>query len=193
VNTDNDLEDFAMTENTDTTPAATTGSAGGPSGPPAERRSRTTGEKPAEEGQPVQQEQTPETAPVAEEERPGRGNAEAAERRRELRAVQAERDALREHVASLQRAEVERLAGDTLAVPSDLWAVGGVDLADLLGPDGQLDPDAASAAIAALVITRPGLQKGAEVPAHLRAGFGYGYSGVRPGASADWGKVLRGQ
>lgn len=67
-----------------------------------------------------------------------KGGREAAKYRRRLRDTEAERDALSERVASLQRAEAERMAAATLAKPAGLWATG-TDLADLLGEDGNID------------------------------------------------------
>ena len=66
---------------------------------------------------------------------------ENANRRGALREVEAERDALRDQVAALQRAEVERLAAERLADPSDLWRHDGVELDALLGEDGGLDAE----------------------------------------------------
>ena len=66
---------------------------------------------------------------------------EAANYRRRLRAVEAERDALAERVTAFQRAEVERIVVDgdeALTNGADIWA-GGVELCDLLDDDGGLD------------------------------------------------------
>jgi len=73
---------------------------------------------------------------------PGR---EAAKYRRKLREAEAERDALREAVASIRRAEVERIAGATVQNPAGLWAAG-VDVGDLLDDAGQVDPAKVQAA-----------------------------------------------
>lgn len=67
----------------------------------------------------------------------GKLRHEAASRRRELRTVEKERDALRGRVDLLDRQEVERLVSPSLADPSDLWS--GVELAELRGEDGDRD------------------------------------------------------
>jgi len=68
---------------------------------------------------------------------------EAASYRVKLRDTEGERDRLAGVVGSMQRAEAERLVtgaltGAGLAEGGDLWR-GGVELAELLGDDGQLD------------------------------------------------------
>lgn len=73
---------------------------------------------------------------------PGR---EAAKYRRKLRETETERDQLREVVAGMRRAEVERIAGANVQNPAGLWAAG-IDLADLLDPAGQVDPAKVQAA-----------------------------------------------
>lgn len=62
-------------------------------------------------------------------------------------------------VAQLQRAEVERLAGESLAMPGDLFSLSGNELADYLGDDGTVDPEKVAADVAAILAERPGLQK----------------------------------
>lgn len=74
---------------------------------------------------------------------PGR---EAAKYRRRLREAEAERDRLAEHIESLQRAEVDRLATADDLRPAALWA-SGVALADVLNDDGTVDAAKVSAAI----------------------------------------------
>lgn len=91
-------------------------------------------------------------------------NAEAARYRTQLRDAEAERDTLRGRVETMQRAEVERLAADAkLTVPSAVWRAG-VELADLLDDEGNLDPDKASDAITTArdtlgLAVRPGTPK----------------------------------
>ncbi len=75
-------------------------------------------------------------------------NREAARYRRRLRSAEAERDALKATVESLQRAEVDRLATDTGLRPAALWA-SGPELADLLSDDGTVDQVKVAAAISA--------------------------------------------
>jgi hypothetical protein len=80
---------------------------------------------------------------------------EAADRRVKLRETEAERDQLRGQLAALQRAEVERLAADRLADPSDLWRHEGVELEALLADDGTPDPEAVVRAAADVVKAHP--------------------------------------
>lgn len=70
---------------------------------------------------------------------------EAARYRRQLRKVEAERDALAEKVTALQRAEVERHAAH-LTRPDAIWAAG-LELADVLDEDGNVDPERVTTAI----------------------------------------------
>ncbi|ORV81249.1 hypothetical protein AWC11_02375 [Mycobacterium interjectum] len=65
----------------------------------------------------------------------------------------------------MQTREVERLAADHLSQPGDLLALGGVTLAELLGEDGFVDPEAVAEAAAALILGRPGLAKNPRVAA----------------------------
>lgn len=68
-------------------------------------------------------------------------NREAAKYRRQLRAVESERDGLQAKVEALQRAEVERLAAEHgLTRPSAIWA-SHVTLDDLVTDDGTVSPD----------------------------------------------------
>lgn len=68
-----------------------------------------------------------------------------AKYRKQLREAEAERDALRERVTTLQRGEAERVAGGHLTRPAALWAAG-TSLDDLLTPEGDLDPEKVNAA-----------------------------------------------
>ena len=86
--------------------------------------------------------ETPESAVETEQDPTDpadKSGREAAKYRRQLREVEAERDQLRATVESLQRAEAQRLAATELAQPAALWAAG-VQLGDLIDPDGQIDP-----------------------------------------------------
>jgi hypothetical protein len=84
-------------------------------------------------------------------------NAEAAMRRRQLRAVEAERDALRERLDATHRAEVERMAADRFADPSDLWAATSLD--EMRGDDGLIDPAKATAAMDEALQQKPHWRK----------------------------------
>ncbi|MBO9533930.1 MAG: hypothetical protein J7513_13245 [Solirubrobacteraceae bacterium] len=98
------------------------------------------------------EEQVPEVeAPTAEPQKGG--NREAAERRRQLRETEAERDLLRGRVERMQTAEVERIVADRLTSPSDFWLSAKRD--DLLTEDGDVDPAKVGAAVDSLLADRP--------------------------------------
>lgn len=79
---------------------------------------------------------------------------EAASRRRALRAVEAERDALREREDKRDRQTVERIATGRLADPADAWlAIGSLD--ELRGHDGVLDEALVGAGLDRIVQERP--------------------------------------
>ena len=89
-------------------------------------------------------------------------NREAAGYRRRLRDTEGERDTLAVRVERYQRADVERIAGQRLAVAADVFTVGGVELAALLDADsGDVSPIAVNEAVEQLIRDRPGLEKGA--------------------------------
>jgi hypothetical protein len=77
---------------------------------------------------------------------------EAASRRRQLRAAEAERDQLRERVDTHDRAEVERLVAAALADPTDVW--GAVEL-DALREGGAVDAAKVNESVAALLEAKP--------------------------------------
>lgn len=113
-------------------------------------------------------------------------NREAARYRRQLRETESERDTLRDRLAALQRAEIERLAGTAakLAAPSAIWA-SGVQLADLLDGDGQVDPERVAAA-AEQAAQRLGL---ARTPTRPRADPSQGPRGSGVG-EPNWSQFL---
>ena len=74
-------------------------------------------------------------------------NAEAAKYRKRLRDTEAERDALAAKIEAYQRAEVEQYA-EHLQKPSAIWAAG-IELADLLDDEGNIDPEKTTAAVEA--------------------------------------------
>lgn len=111
--------------------------------------------------------ETPEAEPTSEEQENGsqapdpnkslvEANAKYVSQRDEARA---ERDAARERVAALQTREVEFYAGQTLADPSDLLALSGLELGELLTEDGYADPEKIRVAAAEILASRPGLRK----------------------------------
>lgn len=71
-------------------------------------------------------------------------------------ATEKERDSLLERVGGFQRAEVERQVTEPggLETGADLWA-GGVELADLLDGEGDLDTEAIKAAKAKVLEEHP--------------------------------------
>jgi hypothetical protein len=93
--------------------------------------------------------------------------------------ARAERDALAQRVERMQRAEVERLAADTLSHPADLFSLSGNKLADYLTEDGDVDAVKVAADVAAVLAERPGLRK-------LTPGYDptQGYGGKSPGKGA---------
>ncbi|UTT48921.1 hypothetical protein [Rhodococcus gordoniae] len=74
--------------------------------------------------------------------------------RQELTAAQA-------RIERMQRAEVERVAGEHLAMPGDLFSLTGNELADYLDDDGNVDPERVAADAVAVLTERPGLRKNA--------------------------------
>lgn len=91
---------------------------------------------------------TPAEAPDADD-RPGRY-------RERLTTAEAEADRLRGMVESMQRAEVDRLAGAQLADAADLWRGDNAPaMADLLGDDGRVDPAKVDGAVSAVLVEHP--------------------------------------
>ncbi|SKY31248.1 Uncharacterised protein [Mycobacteroides abscessus subsp. bolletii] len=87
-----------------------------------------------------------------------------APQNREAR-YRTERNEAREQLAAaelrlvqLQTRELHRLAGEILAVPSDI-ALSGKPLADFLDPEGRVDKSAVEAAAREVAQSRPGLAK----------------------------------
>lgn len=101
--------------------------------------------------------QTPEVEQTAEETL--RVNKEARYRV-ERNEARAERDALAQRVERMQRADIERLAGEHLSMPADLFSLSGNAVTDYLTEDGEVDADKVAADVAAILAERPGLKKG---------------------------------
>lgn len=87
----------------------------------------------------TQDSETPAPPPEPKDRGLDRPEREAAKYRRQLREAETERDTLRGQVEAMQRAEVERLAGVTLAKPAGIWTVG-TQLDDMLTEAGTVDP-----------------------------------------------------
>lgn len=119
---------------------------------------------------------------------PEGGNSEAAKYRRRLRETEAQRDAHAARIEAFQRRDVARIAGETLAQPTDLFDVGGRELADLLDDDGEVDEEKVSLAAAALLESRPGLAKAKEQP--WPAAMGQGRQGESFSPAASWAGLL---
>ncbi|MFL0411073.1 hypothetical protein ACH0AH_07840 [Microbacterium paludicola] len=118
-----------------------------------------------------------ETAEGQSEPQEPRGNREAAKYRKQLRDVEAERDALHEQVASARTALVDTaLAGDIpitveykngatatgsarLKNPEDLFNLGGISRDDLFDAAGNFQPAKLSEAVGQLKRDRPELFK----------------------------------
>lgn len=117
---------------------------------------------------------------------PPKANKEARYRV-ERNEARAERDALAQRVEALQRAELERLAGDTMSNPADLLALTGQALADFLTEDGELDAELVAKAAAELLATRPGLRKGSPAFDPSQG------SGGKPAVKREpsWGALLK--
>jgi hypothetical protein len=124
---------------------------------------------------------------------PDRDNAnrEAARYRRKLRETESQRDQLAARLEVLQRAEVERQAANTLADPADVW-VAGTNLTDLLGEDGNIDPDKVQTTLNELTQARPHWKRPQRRPATLN-GQRSGASGSPLPATTSWATALKGE
>ncbi len=85
----------------------------------------------------------------------------AARYRTELRAAESERDTLRGHLETLQRAQVQELASSgallgffTLSDGRDLW-LAGAQLPDLLDDEGQVDQEKVAKTVKRVTSERP--------------------------------------
>jgi hypothetical protein len=117
-------------------------------------------------------------------------NAEAARYRRQLREVEAERDALTDRVRDYQRRECEAMVADLLDVPGDLFDIGQVDVNAFYDDDGTLNEGELRAAAGALLEERPRLGK--PRPAGPRwQNFGQNQP-PPPSRGGDWNQVLKG-
>lgn len=83
--------------------------------------------------------------------------SEAANRRRALRAVEAERDELKQRWDDRNRADVEKRAAEMFADPADLWAV--TSLEQMQDEEGLIDPDKAGAELQRVLDEKPHWKK----------------------------------
>lgn len=116
------------------------------------------------------------------------GQNREARYRVERNEARQERDAALARIEALQLRELHRLAGEHLAQPADLLALGEVTLAELLDDDGNIDPEAVAEAAAALVEARPGLAKNPKV---LATDPTQGHGGSPGRGQPDWADLLR--
>lgn len=117
--------------------------------------------------------------------------AEAARRRVQLREVEAERDALTERVQGFLRADAERIASAQLSQAADLFDIGNVQLADLLGEDGEVDPKLVEDAAEELIAARPGLAVPEPRRGPSRGGLG-NYGSTAGSSGRTWAGELNG-
>ncbi|MEE2855401.1 MAG: hypothetical protein VX424_22430 [Actinomycetota bacterium] len=117
-------------------------------------------------------------------------NSEAARWRRQLREVEAERDALTERVQGYMRRECESMVSDLLDVPADLFEIGQVDVTAFYDEDGTLNEGELRAAAGALLDMRPRLGKPRPEGPRWQ-NFGQ-HSPPPPPRGSSWGDVLKG-
>ncbi|CAJ1578979.1 hypothetical protein [[Mycobacterium] wendilense] len=84
--------------------------------------------------------------------------SEAKKYRLRAQAAEADRDTLRTQLTAMQRAEVERLAGQRLADGADIWHDND-DLTELLDDSGNVDTDRVTERVAQILTARPHWQK----------------------------------
>jgi hypothetical protein len=154
----------------------------------AELRNDSSPQKPPQEqAQAPAAGAAPEAAQDDDRGRDERPATREARYRREAREAQAQVAELTERVTRMQRAEVERMAA-RLHNPSDFWTAG-VDLAELLNEDGEVNPERVAEAVAALADSKPYLMKPPR-----RSNFGQGNrTPVDLDSGTTWGSVLRGR
>ncbi len=114
-------------------------------------------------------------------------DSEAAARRHALRDAEAARDALAARVETYQRRDVERLAAKRLAAPGDVWDIGHLTLTDVLTEDGDVDEQAVTTAVEALLKLRPGLA----APGPKYPDMAAGRRGPTQPTPATWADVIR--
>lgn len=117
----------------------------------------------------------------------GGSNREAARYRRQLRETEAERDALREQVEGMRRAEVDRLAQQHHRIGVAALLATGTQLADLMTDSGTVNAEALKVAVE---------RARAELGINDRSALVIPASGTgegSPDSGASWGGVLRGQ
>ncbi|MEJ7783808.1 MAG: hypothetical protein WKF96_03325 [Solirubrobacteraceae bacterium] len=96
----------------------------------------------------------PQADPIEPQNEPeGHGNSEAAKWRRQLRETETERDGLRSQLDDRDRRDVEKMAAERLADPSDFWH--GTTVDELRAEDGTIDVGKAEAELTKLIKAKP--------------------------------------
>lgn len=101
-----------------------------------------------------------EVEPTTEQPDPNPSLVEARDRYRSERdTARQELTAAAARIERMQRAEVERIAAEHLAMPGDLFTLTGNAVADYLTEDGDVDTEKVAADVTAFLAERPGLRK----------------------------------
>lgn len=116
-------------------------------------------------------------------------NHEAAKWRTRLRDTEAERDALAERLASAQRQNVDTVVSQRFADAADFWSV--VDLADVLGDDGEIDPERLTTAMDSALAAKPHWKRPAS--ATESASTVTSRERVGGGKTPSWSDLLQGK
>ncbi|WP_274917116.1 hypothetical protein [Streptomyces sp. WZ-12] len=134
---------------------------------------------------------TPEDPATASAERPAVDGGESVpeDHRQALDEAHSRLEAAQKRIDAMLLREIERQAAQRLDVPSDLFDLGKQQVADLLGEDGDVDTEKVTAALDALLKSRPNL-------AARPIGWGDVGGGAHSSADDDapnWKSALRGQ
>lgn len=106
-------------------------------------------------GEGTQEAGTPDAGDAPQDEQDGgKASREAAKYRTQLREAQARLEETGGRLAAFQRAEVVRLAGESLADGTDLFLHRGDDLSPYLSEDGTVDAERVKTAVRELVQER---------------------------------------
>ncbi|GAB0105264.1 hypothetical protein JMUB6875_42420 [Nocardia sp. JMUB6875] len=119
-------------------------------------------------------------------------NAEAKKWRLKYRAAETELATARETVTRLQRAAIEKQVTDRLAVPADLFDVGGYTVESLLHDNGDPDPAKVHAAMRELLLARPGLTARGYNIHQTHPNWGQGQSAHFRDSGSAWDSVIKG-
>ena len=117
------------------------------------------------------------------------GGSEAAKYRIKLREVEAERDALTARLEAAQRANVSQVVGSRVQDVSDFWEH--TELASVLDDDGNVSTEAITAAVDALLESKPHYQK-RPTPMAPHVNIVQGDAEIKGGDAPSWDRVLKG-